>query len=538
MQRPTLPLLVALASCTILVPGVDGSLGFSHDPFYYDDPAVSWTYHVSNLGDTDGPAPIEVKIETSPGIGYVDAAAPWVCTTAPPTLIKCLYDDPLPAGSDIADLELTLSVGPQQIVRDVAKMCAELIVDGDVNPGNNGGCEEVPVHVPTAQYDLEIAKSVWTPIGSIAPYGSYLLEITNNGPDPVNDVITMTDTVPSPLVVTGVASSFGVSCGISGGNTAECTRSYLGVGQTITLTVVTDVDPSFSGVVENCASVFAPQDTNPANDEACISTTVNGPPPFDLQVTASTYFAPSPGSTGAYLFDIFNTGPNTATGPLDFDVDLPADATYASWTGTHFLADCPFNPATPDVLPCTLPNVSPGAHEQFVIWFTADDPSPDLEACGTVDSLGDIDAANNTDCVDANSPLPATPWTLATTMYLPGEPTMGDLGTATSVVSNRADAPVDVPLVHAFTLSPGTTFIGPVQGSGWSCHDEAVDDGSTAVTCLRSRGIPGKTTLDPLEIAVRYGQPGTASVCGTVMPGDDDLKDNVACGEVQVRGIR
>jgi uncharacterized delta-60 repeat protein/uncharacterized repeat protein (TIGR01451 family) len=136
--------------------------------------------------------------------------------------------------------------------------------------------------------DLSLAKTDNPDPVSVGAILTYTIEVTNNGPDPANNVM-IRDSLPAGVTNISTSSSPAASCGtafIGPQLQASCSFASLAVGQKATVTI--QVKPSSPGVLTNTASVSAVGLFDPveANNSATITTTVLGvgeAPPEDLE---------------------------------------------------------------------------------------------------------------------------------------------------------------------------------------------------------------------------------------------------------------
>ena len=146
--------------------------------------------------------------------------------------------------------------------------------------------------------DVAIVKSASVPQVGAGGGFTWLLDVTNNGPDPAVGVV-INDIVPGQVTVTGVTSAQ-FSCSNSG-NTVTCTKASMAVGETGAISIAVTVPASAaSGTVTNIGTVTATTpDNNPANNSDDASVTVVAqapplppPPPVILPPTGSNSTTP------------------------------------------------------------------------------------------------------------------------------------------------------------------------------------------------------------------------------------------------------
>jgi uncharacterized repeat protein (TIGR01451 family)/LPXTG-motif cell wall-anchored protein len=128
--------------------------------------------------------------------------------------------------------------------------------------------------------DMAIVKTASVPQVGAGGAFTWLLDVTNNGPDTATNV-SVSDIVPGQVTVTGVSST-DFTC-TNAGNTVTCTKPSMAVGATGHISVAVSVPTTAAnGSVTNIGSVTALQpDSNPANnsDDASVTIVAQAPPP-------------------------------------------------------------------------------------------------------------------------------------------------------------------------------------------------------------------------------------------------------------------
>jgi uncharacterized repeat protein (TIGR01451 family) len=213
---------------------------------------ITWTLTVTN----DGPAAADdvTVIDTVPaGVtpGTVSATGGPTCTTAERT-VTCTTARLAAGGTTTITLAGTVTAleGPIGNTATVSTTS----VDGDTT--NNRASDPETV---TPTFDLWLTKVVAAGIGETRTSATWTIVVGNNGPSPVRDVITVTDTPTSGVSLTG-ASGTGWTCtppSTSGGivcTTGEDIEAGA-AAQAITITGIITADPG--DPVANTASVTA-----------------------------------------------------------------------------------------------------------------------------------------------------------------------------------------------------------------------------------------------------------------------------------------
>ena len=180
--------------------------------------------------------------------------------------------------------------------------------------------------------DLVMTK---TDAGGFGVGGSsgFTLSVSNAGNSPSQGLVTVTDTVPASLPVTG-ASGTGWSCG-DATQTVTCTRSdALAAGASYPdITLAVNVAGSAPSSITNTASVSGGLDGDPSDNDASDTVTVS--PAADLGlVKTMTPMQPIAGGPVRFAITATNQGPGDATNVVVTD-PIPAQITGVTATTTQ-----------------------------------------------------------------------------------------------------------------------------------------------------------------------------------------------------------
>jgi uncharacterized repeat protein (TIGR01451 family) len=273
----------------------------------------------------------------------------------------------------------------------------------DDNSGNDSG-SAAPVTVGSnGTADLSVDKS--TPTTTAAPGDpvTYTISVTNNGPNPANDVI-VNDDLPPSLLFQSITPAAGFTCttpaaGASG--TITCLGGPMANGATATFTLVTTIAPSASGSVAN-GVVVSTSDSDPVSGN---STGASGPVVIataDLSITKTTTATQVPnGSTITYTITVTNNGPDTATNVVVSD-NLPAGLQYVNASPSQ--GSC----SGTDPFTCTLGTLLNGASATISLQALVTATSGTVTNTATVTADTDDGTPGNN-----SSTSPATPVTPA-----------------------------------------------------------------------------------------------------------------------------
>ena len=208
---------------------------------------------------------------------------------------------------------------------DAASATATISYDPDTS--NNAASASAAVVPPQA--DLVVGVSAPSPQVILGGTVTYLVTLTNNGPDDAQGV-ALSDFFPIGSTVDSATASRGIPAILT--DRATLDLDTLADGASVTLTIV--VTPASTGPATDTASVTdaSPIDPNPSNNSGSATSTVVPPASADLSTTIVGPSTPLT-TTGklTYTVTIANLGPNTANGStLTETFALPPGASLAS----------------------------------------------------------------------------------------------------------------------------------------------------------------------------------------------------------------
>jgi uncharacterized repeat protein (TIGR01451 family) len=251
--------------------------------------------------------------------------------------------------------------------------------------------------VGPAGADLTLVKSVSSEVVAPGQHITYNLLVSNQGPSVATDIV-VTDPLPAPL--TFVSSPQG--CTAAGPLVTCPTIPTLAPGESVTFTLVAQLDPSYTGDgtdLDNRATVQSPTpDPVPNNTTPPVRPNL-GVATADLTSTkVAIGNAISPGIVFTYRIAVTNAGPSSAADVVVTD-PLPAPLTFVSSP-----SGCT---AAGQVVTCTRASVLPGTTATFDLLVRLDPAyvgdGSDLVNTATV-------ASSTPDATpDNNQPAPAPP---------------------------------------------------------------------------------------------------------------------------------
>jgi uncharacterized repeat protein (TIGR01451 family) len=257
---------------------------------------------------------------------------------------------------------------------------------------------------PTEKADISITKELKDPAIAGQP-NTYILNVNNAGPGVGGSPVKVTDILP-PGVTYNPTITFpaGWSCNTSSLPTITCTIPSMPVGNAQIYIPVT-FNPGQVGLVRNCASVSAPNDTTPQNNEACITNDVMPPQEVKNDVSIRKSLLGEQvliaGGTAAYQLQFQNLGGPISSGPVtvtdaissNLQVVLPVTA-GPNW-------DCSLSTIT--LVNCTYIGafaIPTGFSSNITFKVLVSKKAlGGIKNCATVSVPNDVNLANNESCV-------------------------------------------------------------------------------------------------------------------------------------------
>ncbi len=249
--------------------------------------------------------------------------------------------------------------------------------------------------------DLSLAKSLTTTPTYIGQNATYLLTVSNAGPDAAPGV-GVTDLLPSGLTFVGSTPSQG-SYNSSNGVWSVGTIAN-GGSATLSITATVNV-LSVTNSAEITASLAADPDSTPANasttedDDASVALTVQAD--ADISLTKVRDSGPDASGDTTFTLTLSNAGPSTSTGVQVTDYP-PTGATFVSATPqTSALADGTFN-GVGNLW--TVPDLAPGGQAQIHVVYNTPVAPGTNDAQVTAATTHDPDSAPSTTPLSSGNP--------------------------------------------------------------------------------------------------------------------------------------
>eukprot|EP01035_Chromulina_nebulosa_P023595 gene23595-30594_t len=306
-----------------------------------------YQFRITNVGDTAVPAGHTFTLTENLPAGMVLVSTPnaWSCSPGAGTVgaatVICTYVSTV-ALNPTAFIQFDMTVGFDGKKEPKYLNCASVRVSdrdmpwAEINMDNNSDCEPVEVRPTPRVADLTIDKQGQPPI-MVGQSMTFVLEVTNNGPDSVNagSGITVTDVLPGLFSPPVTVTAPDWNCPPPTGLSISCTYIGSGVfGQGDTLPPITlSAVATTAGQTENCAQVAIPGDPDPLSNKDCVRVVVQpGARPVDLGLTSNFVETFTAVNGGAFEFNVSST-PTLANGAaLVFNGSVTTSATLTPTT--------------------------------------------------------------------------------------------------------------------------------------------------------------------------------------------------------------
>jgi uncharacterized repeat protein (TIGR01451 family) len=365
----------------------------------------------------------------------------------------------------------------------------------DPNPDNNESSQLTIV----SSSDLAVTKTgpgTATSGGTIA----WTITVSNIAGDTEQNP-SLTDTLPAGTTFNSLVQNTGAAatCGTPAPNnpgTVNCSLQPLGSGGSAQFTLTANISPSFSGTLNNTATVTGGNaDPNPNNNSQTASATVSAS--ADLTINKTGPASANAGSDITYTITLTNSGPSAASA-VSLTDSTPANTTFVSESQTTGPAFSCSNPAAggTGTTTCTIGlfpvgtatfsitlHIAAATPTGTVITNTANVSSTTADPNPT----GNNPSANTTVTASPNADLSITK-TAAPGPYGTGQPL-----TYTIVVSNGGPSAAAAVTVTD-TLPPGTTLSSSTPAGACS--------GTTVVTCNAGTITNGGTATFTLTVTL------------------------------------
>ncbi|UBB17512.1 beta strand repeat-containing protein [Comamonas odontotermitis] len=469
------PLLSIAKQATPMAFAVGASGTYTLQVSNSNAPGSSSTTGVITVSD---PLPVGITMTGLPtGTG-------WDCSASTATQVTCTTSAVLTPGASAPVISVPVAIA--QSAANPSVNTATVTGGGDAIctasanpvPAQCQGTTTTTVNAP--QLDLVKTSGGAFTVGQIA---TYTIVVTNNGQAATSVAATVTDTIPTGLVI-GTPLPNGCT---ASGQTVSCTiPAGLAVGAQASFTVSVTPNSSVNGQqVSNTASVQGGGDPTCPGAAHCTGTTTNTVSAPQLGLTkTSTPNAFVVGQAGSYTLTVLNSGTAPTTGNTVVSDTIPAGLTIGTLP-----SGCT---ATGQQLSCTIAaGLAVNASVNFTIPVTAT-AAVDGQ---TVQNAATVAGGGDPGCTAATNPLPAR---CQAQVPVPVE------SPALHVTKTASVASFSVGVAASYTIQ--VTNVGTADTSGnWSVTDV----------------MPGGLTIGTLPSGcTASGQQVTCSSSAVIVAGD------------------
>ncbi|MEA2413381.1 MAG: hypothetical protein QOI58_38 [Thermoanaerobaculia bacterium] len=455
---------------------------------------LTYTVNVSNLGPQPTSGTITVTDSATGGATPVggSAASDWTCSIVSGSIQCTTASTSLANGGSLPPITFTWTApaSPATVVNTASVPNSV----ADPVPSNNSASVTTAVG---PQANLSITKTVVSPAppNPVNPGQNitYSIVVQNNGPLPATGV-TVSDPTPTGIAFLSVTGS---TC-----TSFPCSIGTLNNGQSVTLTSMYNVPPSYSGgPIVNTASVSAIEgDPNIADNQS--TTTTNVGAAADVAISKTGPPAVSLGQNITYTISVSNFGPAGATGVTVSDT-TPSGLTPVSVSGGGCSA-----------FPCVIGALAVGPPVTITATYnvpvTYSGPSPILNTA-TVTSASDPNSSNNSSTASTTI---AAQSDLGITKSGPASIAVGQNITYTINITNTGA----LAAANTFVSDPTPPGLTPVSVSGGGC---------SAFPCALGTINPGGSVAITAIYNVSAGSP-SASVTNTASVSTSSPESNLA----------
>ena len=453
---------------------------------------ATYTVVASNIGAVATSGQVSVVDTLPTGLtATAIAGSGWSCTLAS---LTCTRSDVLASNAAYPAITVTVNVAlnaPPTVINT-----ATVSGGGEVNLTNDVANDPATLKLLP---DMTITKS-HTGNFTLGEIGAtYTLTASNVGTGPTVGTVTVTDSVPTGLTLTGMAGS-GWTC--SG---ATCSRGdVLAPGTAYPpITVTVNVAINAPSTMTNTGVVGGGGEQNTSNNTAIDPTVIVGVP--DMTITKSHVGNFAPGQVGAvYTVTASNIGPVATNGVVTVTDTLPTGLTATAIGGTGWTC-------TLASLSCTRSDVLAPAGIYPAITVTvnvAANPPSTLINTAVVGGGGETNTSNDT----ATDPtvIKAVPDMTITKSHT-GTFTRSGTGTYTLTASNVGTVATTGAVSVVDTLPTGLTGTA-MSGTGWTCT-------VAMLTCTRSDVLAAGGSYPPITVTVSIASNAPSTLVNTAVVG-------------------
>ena len=344
------------------------------------------------------------------------------------------------------------------------------------------------------------------PVTAGSTGNTFTIMVANTGLS-VAQNISVTDTVDSALIVTGVSISPSGDCSASSGNDVDCSVTSLIPGGSVLVTVTYSVPSDVeAGTISNTANIASDEDSTTAQDTVDVVE--------EVTLSAVKTFTADPvtaGSTGnTFTIAVTNNGPSdTENLSITDTVDPALTVTNVSADSG---ADC--SSSSGNNIDCSLATLTAGSTVTVTVTYSVPSDVEPGTISNTANIASDEDSTTAQDTVDVVEAV-----TLSAVKTFTADPvTAGSTGnTFTIAVTNNGPSDTEN-LSITDTVDPALTVTNVSADSGADCSSSSGNN----IDCSLATLTAGSTVTVTVTYSVPSDvEPGTISNTANVRSDED-----------------
>ncbi|RMG73513.1 MAG: DUF11 domain-containing protein [Chloroflexi bacterium] len=486
----------------------------------------TYTIRTQNVGTANTTGTITVTDTLPAGLTLVSVSgSSWDCTGSTIGGMNIICTTPAVIAPSAFAPDITVVVAIDAAAVPSVTNTATVSTPGDNNSANDNDDDTTPVNNGSAP-DLTISK---THVGNFAVgvNGDFTITVTNVGSSSTTGTITVTDTVPTELVVQGTPSGTGWDCSSSSGQNVVCTHpGPLAPGSSLPpITVTVQPSTATGSPFTNTAQVSTPNESNTTNnsDDDTVIVTATQEPDLTISKTHVGNFAV--GVNGDFTITVSNVGSGATTGTITVTDTVPVElVVQGTPSGTGW--DC--SSSSGQNVVCTHPGPLAAGSSLSPITVTVQ-PSTATGSPFTntaqVSTPGDNNSNNDSDDDSVTVDSAVSP-DLSINKSHTGNFVVNTSASYSLVITNVGTGATTGTITVTDNLPGGMTFTsgtGTIGATPWSCSASG-----QVVTCTNTAVLnPGASTTITLNINVTAGALGNTTNVATVStPGDNNSNND------------
>ena len=452
---------------------------------------VVYSIEVGNDGPSDANA-VTVSDTPPAGLTFDQAASSTGCVFNDPT-IDCAVGTIAPAESATVNLVFTVDSGAT-----AGTVTNSATVVSDEDPTGVSATEETTIET---RADLAVVKTAAPSPAVPGTALTYTVVVENKGP---SDAIaaTVEDVLPASLIFGSVTPASCSHDGAGTGGIVSCALGDLAPTDTVTITIVANIDPAATGDVVNTATAASDTtDPNADNDESTATTPLL--PQADVSIIKTDSADPVTAGLGlTYTLTATNAGPSTAANITIIDT-LPSQVSFVGAPGCSHTGE-----AFGGTVTCIVTTLAAGNSVPFTISTSVDPNTVATLAMNSVEITADTqdpNAANDSDT--ESTAIEATADLDLAKSVTPNPVLAGQQAVYSISVSNAGPSAAQAVNVND-QLPAGVSFVSSTVVAGPATCTGVPGDGGT-VGCGFGTLAPGDSRTVEILVDVLSGASGT-----------------------------